>query len=156
MNSQTTGDPLPATGPLRGLNHLTLAVSELQRSVDFYQTVLGCRLVSRWPEGAYLLAGSLWLALIVDPETRQGPLPEYTHFAFDIAPEDFQTFSEHLIKAKVKVWKDNLSEGDSLYLLDPDGHKLEIHATDLRSRLLAKRAAGKTDYQIFIQPEDLP
>ncbi len=156
MNSQATGDQPPATGFLRGLNHLTLAVSELQRSVDFYETVLGCSLVSRWSEGAYLLAGSLWLALIVDPETRKGPLPEYTHVAFDIAPEHFKAFSERLIQAEVKIWKDNLSEGDSLYVLDPDGHKLEIHATDLRSRLLAKRAAAKEGYQILIQPEDLP
>ncbi|WP_159065009.1 hypothetical protein [Thaumasiovibrio subtropicus] len=29
----------------------------------------------------------------------------------------------------------NRSEGQSLYLLDPDGHKLELHVGDLNSRL---------------------
>jgi len=29
----------------------------------------------------------------------------------------------------------NKSEGQSLYILDTDGHKLEIHVGDLKSRL---------------------
>lgn len=31
--------------------------------------------------------------------------------------------------------EENLSEGDSLYFLDPDGHKLELHVGSLQSRL---------------------
>ena len=40
--------------------------------------------VAKWEEGAYLLAGNLWFCLILDKETRKGPLSEYTHFAFSI------------------------------------------------------------------------
>ncbi|HBP6801995.1 LysR family transcriptional regulator [Pseudomonas aeruginosa] len=39
------------------------------------------------------------------------------------------------------VWKQNRSEGDSFYFLDPDGHRLEAHVGDLRSRLAACRQA---------------
>lgn len=36
--------------------------------------------------------------------------------------------------------QDNWTEGDSLYFLDPDGHRLEIHATTLADRLRHARA----------------
>lgn len=41
----------------------------------------------------------------------------------------------------VREWKQNRSEGDSFYFLDPDGHRLEAHVGDLRSRLAACRQA---------------
>lgn len=155
MNTQATSHQLPATGLLRGLNHLTLAVSQLETSLAFYTELLGCRHVARWPKGAYLLAGSLWLALIVDQQTRKGPLPEYTHFALDVAPEHFTELSQRLLAAGVTIWKENRSEGDSLYFLDPDGHKLELHATDLYSRLNAALVSPWQDIEILIDPEEL-
>ena len=36
---------------LTTLNHLTLAVTDLPRSLDFYTQVLGCRLHARWDGG---------------------------------------------------------------------------------------------------------
>ncbi|EIM03354.1 hypothetical protein UU5_00730 [Rhodanobacter sp. 115] len=51
----------------------------------------------------------------------------------------FDDCAEAIRSCNVVLWKENRSEGDSLYFLDPDGHKLEIHAGDLRSRLAALR-----------------
>ncbi|MGV6537684.1 VOC family protein, partial [Klebsiella pneumoniae] len=48
---------------LSGLNHLTLAVSQLAPSVAFYQQLLGMTLHARWDSGAYLSCGDLWLCL---------------------------------------------------------------------------------------------
>ncbi len=42
------------TNMLTGLNHLTLALHNLDRSVDFYRHLLGFRLHARWDTGAYL------------------------------------------------------------------------------------------------------
>ncbi len=39
---------------LKGLNHLTLAVSDLGRSIAFYQDTLGLTLNAQWDKGAYL------------------------------------------------------------------------------------------------------
>lgn len=125
---------------ITGLNHLTLSVREVARSFDFYTRVLGCRPVARWPKGAYLLAGGLWVALVLDDRTRLGPLPEYSHSAFSVAPADFPVLAERIRAAGAVIWQANWTEGDSLYFLDPDGHKLEIHASDLAARLRSAHA----------------
>ncbi|HWQ12761.1 MAG TPA: VOC family protein [Roseiflexaceae bacterium] len=74
---------------ITGINHITLSVRGIARSLAFYRDVLGCRPLARWPAGAYLLAGNQWLALVVDPAVRAGPLLEYRHVAFSVPPEEF-------------------------------------------------------------------
>ena len=124
---------------IRGVNHVTLSVAEVGRSLAFYTGVLGCRAVARWPRGAYLRAGELWLALHADADTRDGPLPEYSHLAFDVAPANFAALAARVRASGATLFQDNTTEGDSLYFLDPDGHKLELHCGDLDSRLAAMR-----------------
>nr|WP_087024831.1 VOC family protein [Thaumasiovibrio subtropicus] len=51
---------------ITGLNHLTLAVSSLEASLDFYVDKLGLCLHATWDNGAYLSAGDLWFCLSVD------------------------------------------------------------------------------------------
>lgn len=120
---------------LTGLNHLTLAVRDLDRSLDFYRSLLGFRLHASWTAGAYLSLGGLWLCLSLDPAKAEGPQPDYTHYAFSIAQRDFAAFLDRLRSGGATEWKQNRSEGDSIYFLDPDGHKLEAHVGDLASRL---------------------
>jgi catechol 2,3-dioxygenase-like lactoylglutathione lyase family enzyme len=120
---------------LSGLNHLTLAVLDVQASVDFYRSLLGFRLHANWRHGAYLSLGELWLCLSRDPARQPQPAPDYTHHAFTIAADRFAVFVERLRAQNVVEWKENRSEGKSMYFLDPDGHKLEVHVGDLDSRL---------------------
>lgn len=119
---------------IRGLNHLTLAVADLERSLTFYRDLVGFRLRAIWLAGAYLEAGNLWLCLSVDPTVVGQPKPDYTHFAFDVEEADFLALADRVRKA-APLWRDNVSEGASLYVLDPDGHKLELHVGSLDSRL---------------------
>ncbi len=122
---------------VRGLNHVTLAVGDLDRAVKFYVEGLGLALRKHWAKGAYLEAGSLWIALSPDPLARREPHPDYSHVAFDVSQADFAAMAQQLLAAGARPWKDNRSEGDSFYFLDPDGHKLEIHAGNLETRLKA-------------------
>ena len=126
---------------LSGLNHLTLAVSQLAPSVAFYQQLPGMTLRARWDNGAYFSCGDLWLCLSLDPQRRVTPPEEsdYTHYAFSVAEADFAGFAARLEVAGVTMWKVNRSEGASYYFLDPDGHKLELHVGSLAQRLAACR-----------------
>lgn len=124
---------------LTGLNHLTLAVSDLNRSLAFYRDVLQLRVEATWDAGAYLSLPGLWLCLSLDPRRSSEPCADYTHYAFSLNAADFSTFVAKLKAANVREWRDNCSEGASFYFLDPDGHKLEAHVGDLASRLAACR-----------------
>lgn len=117
---------------IRGLNHITIAVSHLDDSLKFYRDVLGFKGHVKWDDGAYLSMGSLWFCLSVDTPCEKS---DYTHIAFDVSESLFEGFCTKLKSLGVKEWKENRSEGDSLYILDPDGHKLEIHSGCLKSRL---------------------
>ncbi|QJI27734.1 fosfomycin resistance glutathione transferase [Pseudomonas sp. ADAK18] len=124
---------------LSGLNHLTLSVTDLNRSVGFYHGLLHLHLDATWDNGAYLSLPGLWLCLSLDPLRPCAPVAEYTHYAFSVVGADFSAHVERLRAAGVQEWRDNRSEGASFYFLDPDGHKLEIHVGDLASRLQACR-----------------
>lgn len=134
---------------ITGINHITLSVLDLNKSFDFYTQVLGCKPVARWKRGAYLQAGDLWLCLFLDEQTRQGILPEYTHIAFSVAAKDFESSVVKIIESGA-IWKQNTSEGLSLYFLDPNGHKLELHAGDLKTRIEAAKKQPYKEMEFFV------
>jgi catechol 2,3-dioxygenase-like lactoylglutathione lyase family enzyme len=122
-----------------GVNHITLSVGDIERSFRFYVETLGAKPLARWSKGAYLLAGDVWLCLSLDERTRTAPLPEYSHIAFSVPATGFADAAARIRTSGVTIWQDNRSEGASLYFLDPDGYKLEIHAGDWRTRLAAMK-----------------
>lgn len=122
-----------------GLNHLTLCVADLDQSVAFYRDCLGCELRSLGPRSAYLEAGNVWLCLELSAEASCAPQRDDSHIAFSAAPEDFAELSR-VVEARCPLWKANKSEGASIYFLDPDGHRLELHVGSLETRLAHYRA----------------
>ena len=137
---------------LTGLNHLTLAVSDLNRSLTFYRDVLQLHVEATWDAGAYLSLPGLWLCLSLDPLRKFEPNPDYTHYAFSLSAADFPLFVQRLKSANVAQWRDNCSEGSSFYFLDPDGHKLEVHVGDLASRLAACRQKPYAGMRFYDEP----
>jgi len=118
-------------------------VADLDVSFSFYINTLKAKPKAKWSDGAYLELGTLWLCL---ERGDAAPAGDDTHIAITCAKEDFDHFSTH-IAAHAEQWKENRSEGRSLYFRDPDGHKLELHVGSLRSRLAAYR--GRTDVEFF-------
>ena len=95
--------------------------------------MLGCAVVAQWPDGAYLTAGTTWIALV-----RGEPVVDerdYSHVAFTVTADELPLLVHRLEAAGAASWQDNWTEGDSFYFTDPDGHRLEGHVGDLRSRL---------------------
>jgi catechol 2,3-dioxygenase-like lactoylglutathione lyase family enzyme len=128
---------------ITGVNHLTLAVRDIEESFTFYHDVLDFTPIQKNLISAYLLAGEMWMALTLDAHARQEPLPEYTHIAFTVAPADFDVLKARFMHAGVQEWQPNQTEGASYYFVDPNGHKLEIHASDLATRIAtAKQTWG--------------
>ncbi|WP_277979161.1 VOC family protein [Sphingomonas phyllosphaerae] len=138
----------PPPPRVTGVNHVTLAVSDVARSLAFYRDVLACTVRARWARGAYVEAGPLWLCLLHDDVARTTPHPDYTHLAFSVAEADYAALSARLI-AECVIWKTDRSEGASTYFLDPDGHKLEIHVGTLETRLAHYRAEPGKGVTVF-------
>lgn len=137
---------------ITGVNHITLSTRSLERSFAFYTQVLGLRPVAKWPAGAYLLAGETWVALVLDEAARPARLPEYSHIALSVDEANFAELAGRIIQAGAEIWQENRTEGASLYFVDPDGHKLEIHASDLATRLKTAREKPWAGLEFFPAP----
>jgi catechol 2,3-dioxygenase-like lactoylglutathione lyase family enzyme len=124
-------------------------VRDVEESFHFYATVLGFRPVARWPTGAYFTAGHTWVAIVLDESVRDGMLPEYSHIAFSARSGEFQSLCQRIIESGAVIWQENETEGDSLYFSDPNGHKLEIHASDLEARVASAKGEHWPGLEIF-------
>ena len=82
---------------IKGLNHITLAVSDLDTSFSFYTSILDCQPLAKWSRGAYLLAGDVWLCLSVNSNTHSEPQPDYTHLAFSVDLDEFERWRRVLL-----------------------------------------------------------
>lgn len=132
--SSSTGSTTSAK--VQGLNHITIAVRDLDRSILFYQHYLGFQPLVRWSKGAYLQLEQLWLCLSVGSVADK---TDYMHIAFSVDREGMQSIRSRIQSGEIAEWQPNSSEGESLYFLDPDGFKLEVHIGDLQTRLHSLR-----------------
>ena len=131
------------------LNHLNLSVSNLEISFNFYTQKLDFQPLVKWKRGAYLLAGDLWFSLSFNPNRLPQVGSDYTHYAFSISQADLDYYRQNIGQLDLKLWQENTSEGDSLYILDPDNHKLELHVGNWQTRLEAIKANPYEDMIFF-------
>lgn len=120
-----------------GINHITITTNDVVKSFDFYANILGIKPLCKWNKGAYFLVGNTWFCINYDANAT--PTQDYTHIAFTVKQEDFENMKKKIIESNTLIFKDNISEGDSLYFCDPNGHKLEIHVGNWQTRILAKK-----------------
>lgn len=134
--------PAPATvAPIgvKSLDHVTLVVTDLERSAAFYVDLLGMRRVERpvfgFP-GLWFQAGTTQIHLILKHEkSSYAGLPDAPpeagagrvfHFAFEVA--DCHAAVERLKSAGVRVRGTGLRPDGchQVWCYDPDGHVVEL------------------------------
>lgn len=87
---------------IEGVNHITLAFSNIEKSFEFYRTVLGLKPVVRWSSGAYLTAGETWIALHQDPEVTEAERSDYSHIAFSCPRSGFHKLKSRLLSNTIE------------------------------------------------------
>ncbi|MCB9025211.1 MAG: VOC family protein [Bdellovibrionaceae bacterium] len=135
---------------IKGLNHITLSTSDLEKSFAFYKNLLNFAPLAKWRNGAYFLAGDVWFCITQVESLDPKETSNYNHIAFTVSEEDFPLIVENLNQHDVKEWKTNSSEGKSHYFLDPDGNQLEIHCTNWKKRIDATKLAPYKDMEFFV------
>lgn len=120
---------------IENLHHASVAVTDLERSRQFYGGVLGLREIPRpnFPiRGAWFEVGDRQVHLIVFPETqmlraRRDIDIRETHFALRVA--DYQETMAHLRAHQVEVLDkfENVTDWAQIYILDPDGNIIELN-----------------------------
>ncbi|CEG26331.1 metallothiol transferase FosB [Bacillus sp. B-jedd] len=121
---------------VKGLNHFLFSVSDLERSIAFYQDALGARLLVKGRSTAYFDLARMWLALNEEKDILRNEIrASYTHVAFSVDEADFDGMVERLKRLGVEILPGRERDKRSVYFMDPDGHRFEFHTGTLEDRL---------------------
>lgn len=119
------------------LDHIALTVSDVRRSAEWYQAVLGLeRRYEHWDSPVMMCAGNTCLALFADTHQpgRSVAPPGRTgvrHFAFRIDKAMFDHAHTVLRSRGVDFeFEKHGNSAHSLYLRDPDGYLVELITYD--------------------------
>jgi catechol 2,3-dioxygenase-like lactoylglutathione lyase family enzyme len=123
------------TSSARGLHHTALLCSDVERTVRFYQEVLGFPLTeivgNRDYEGSnhffFDIGNGNLLAFFDFPGLDLGPYAEVLgglhHMAISVEPEQWGRLKANLDAAGVEYLEES---GTSIYFRDPDGARIEL------------------------------
>jgi len=115
------------------IDGVTLAVSDLERSIRFYATVLGLETLARTDADATLGAHGRGFLHLIERRFKSRPRPAYPglfHVAYLLPTRaDLASFAAGLARRDVPfAGASDHGVSEALYLADPDGHGIEVYA----------------------------
>ncbi len=116
------------------LDHVAIYVEDMERSINWYAKHLGLKKyqVKEWGEfPVFMLSGKSGLAIFparledakIDPSSRNVRIE---HFAFNLNNENFKKAQDYFNKVGIEFNFQNHHYFHSIYIKDPDGHKVEL------------------------------
>ena len=127
---------------IQGLSHITLVVTDLERSAAVFKDIFDAEEIYDSDNKAFSIArekfflvGELWFCLM---QGEGLAAPTYNHIAFKIAENDFEKYYEKIKAAGLEILPGRPrvdGEGRSIYFYDHDNHLFELHAGTLEQRL---------------------
>ena len=124
-----------------GLDHVALTVSDRRRSLEWYQRVLGMeqRYQDVWSgphDPIMVCSGDTCLALFSPDTTNPLPAPDHNvlamrHFALRLDRRNFERAQFELAEQNIPFSFENHTISHSIYLFDPDGHRVELTTYEL-------------------------
>ncbi len=124
---------------LEHIDHVAITVSDVERSVIWYQEVLG---LERRHEDAWgavpsmVCAGETCVALFPPESDHPSPVPDHDtiamrHFAFRVDRRGFEVAQQRFRAMGIDFTFADHDICHSIYIADPDGHRIEITTYDL-------------------------
>lgn len=124
---------------IRGINHITYSVTNITKAIEFYKDVLKAEILVEGKTSAYFNLAGIWLALNEEESIPRNEIKySYTHIAFTVSEEDFDSWHSWLKENNVNILEGRIRDvrdKKSIYFTDLDGHKLELHTGNLEDRL---------------------
>jgi len=103
----------------RSLNHVTLSVSNVERSTQFYQSILGIEEISRQKNGINLGVGESFIGLYRIEEP-----PRVNHFCLGLDDFDVPRAADRLKEFGIKPYV--RQDKPEVYFRDPDGISVQL------------------------------
>lgn len=111
-------------GTVKQLNHVSIFVPNVQKSVEFYQGVFGLPVLTRQDPGVNLSAGAGFVGIY--PAQGGATSGSINHLCLGLDKFDadavLQTLTDRGVKARIRLRGDT----KELYLTDPDGISVQL------------------------------